>query len=153
MAQHDDKKLIVPTADELRVPNAWLMSLGDRTHLTGFLMTVTGHQNDHTSVREGDGCIIVRKDEDGHVAVAFARVNRSRVTSGAMTVYFDGIVRLDPPPDLASLGISPHEYGRPSVLPRSLEKAGSVEQRSLYRRSCPWLSCQEWKEKEMASHA
>ena len=133
MAQHDDKKLIAPTADKLRVPNAWLISLGDRTHLTGFSVTVTDEPNRHSSIADGDGIMIVHKNEDTLVSVAFARVYRSRVTSDAMTVYFDGIVRLDPPPDLASLGVTPPETDAPisrldwPIFENALKSAAGID--------------------------
>ncbi len=92
---------------QARVRSAWFIRLAEHTSLADFSVSVAGLSNSIAAVDEGDGCIIVRKDEDGHVAVAFARIYRSRVTSDAVTVHFDGIVRLDPPWDLASLGVTP----------------------------------------------
>jgi len=115
------------------MPNAWLVRLSDRASIVDLSVMVTGHQNDHISVREGDGCIIVRKDEDGHVAVAFARVYRSRITSDAVTVYFDGIVELETPPDLASLGVTPPETDAPisrldwPVFEKALKSAAGID--------------------------
>ncbi len=92
---------------QARVRSAWFIRLAEHTSLADFSVSVAGLSNSIAAVDEGDGCIIVRKDEDEHVAVAFARIYRSRVTSDAVTVHFDGIVRLDLPRDLASLGITP----------------------------------------------
>jgi hypothetical protein len=96
-----------------KICSAWFLTLSNDVQLTEFSVTMVGHQNDCASVREGDGCMIIRKDKYGQVAVAFARIYCSRVTSDAMTVHFDGIVRLDPPPDLASLGVTPPETDAP----------------------------------------
>ena len=107
MARHDDKHSITPAADEPRARNAWLVRLGYRACLADFSATVTGRPNGNASVEVGDGFVIVRKDGDGHAAVAFARVYRVRVADNGTTYYFDGIVRLDPPQDSASLGVIP----------------------------------------------
>ena len=74
-----------------RVRSAWYIHLTDHTSFADFSVSVVGLSNSIVAVDEGDGCTIVRKNEDGHVAIAFARVYRSRITSDAVTVHFDGI--------------------------------------------------------------
>jgi len=113
MTPSDDKNAIVPATEGPRISNAWLVRLGDHASLADFSATVTGNANTNAPVEEGDGVLILCKEENDLVAMAFARVYRSRVTSDAMTVYFDGIVRLDPPRDLASLGLTPPETDVP----------------------------------------
>jgi len=133
MVRHGDRNSVTPPADKPWTPNAWFVRLSDHTCLEDFSATVTGPSSDLASVAEGDGFVIVRNDGDGYVAVAFARVYRIRVMMDAMTFYFDGIVRLDPPRDLASLGVvSPDADGAISrldwpVFEKALRTAAGID--------------------------
>ncbi len=92
---------------------AWLIRLGDPARVGGVSVTVTGLPKTKTPVAEGDGVMIVRQDQGSPLAVAFARIYRVRLTGDARALYFDGIVPLDPPRDLASLGVTPSETDVP----------------------------------------
>lgn len=103
MARNVDENSARAIAYEPRPQNAWLALLGDSVSLDDF--SVTARRNGGAAVAEGDGFAVVRKNRDGYLVVAFARVYRVRIRSDATTYYFDGIVRLDSPQEAVSLGI------------------------------------------------
>ncbi len=89
---------------ESRVPNAWLVHLGDDARLETFSVRARGDVRNFAAIAEGDGFLIV--DETSGGAVAFARVYRIRTALDEVVFYFDGVIRLPSPIGLTALGVT-----------------------------------------------
>lgn len=106
MTWSNDNNATAPVAEDMRVPNAWLVCLYDGARLDDFSVTLTNPLGSDASVEAGDGYLICDVDGDSVAAVAFARIYRVRLQDNTTICHFDGMIRLVPPTDAVSFGIS-----------------------------------------------
>jgi hypothetical protein len=92
-----------PKPAEPKVPNAWLVLLGDSAQLHEYSVSVPGDDSKYQAIREGDGFLIVG-DED-YQPVVFARNFRTRSSLDETTFYFDSVIPVAPSADPSSLKI------------------------------------------------
>jgi len=87
------------------IKNAWLSRLGAEARLGRFAMTVDGNSSELQGIREGDAVFILKDGENGPVGSAFGRVYRKRQSQNKTTLFWDGLLQVDPSIPLGDLGI------------------------------------------------
>ena len=105
MADKKEKKTTdkAPKPAEPKVPNAWLVRLGDSAQLHEYSVSVPGDASKYQAIGEGDGFLIVG-DED-YQPVVFARNFRTRSSLDETTFYFDSVIPVAPSVDPSSIKI------------------------------------------------
>lgn len=87
-----------------RDPNAWIIRLAENVRLADFWIVVQD-ADDRSPVAEGDGVIVIGSEQE-RIAVGFARIHRIRATAYGPILYFERIIRLNPPRTVASLELA-----------------------------------------------
>jgi len=95
------------TRPMIEAQNAFMVFGGDEARIGNFRVTLSGESYKTLSTREGDGILLAEIVEGKPHAVAFARHYRKRETKQETTIYFDGIVKVEPPLTFEKLGIPP----------------------------------------------
>lgn len=93
-------------AEAPRVPNAWLVLLGEQVRQGRYTVDLPGELDRWRDIGEGDG-LLIAQDVDGEARVAtFASVFRIRGVGRRTVLYFDAVAAVDAEPSLDSLGLS-----------------------------------------------
>jgi hypothetical protein len=86
-------------------PNAWLIRPGALTNPFSVTLTVT--PNLASGIAEGDFTALPAEQDGKSVVVVFARIFRLRCGPESTTLYFDALLPVTPPQEVASLGLTP----------------------------------------------
>lgn len=93
-------------AETPRVPNAWLVLLGEHVRQGKYTVELPGEIDHWRDIAEGDG-LLIAEDVDGEWrALKFASVFRVRGVGKKTMLYFDAVTAVDAEPSLDSLGIT-----------------------------------------------
>lgn len=111
MTKKREEKPTQPT----RVPNAWVVVLGQHVHLHAHTVELPGGLGDYRDVAEGDGLLVADEVDGEQRVVKFAGVFRIRARRGRTVLYFDVERDVGTEPSLESLGIG-------TAAPASLER-------------------------------
>jgi len=109
----EPNNLIPRQSETVTSHNAWLVRPTPGERCDSFSIPIDGDPTLFQGISEGDGCLIVEEKDDESVAVSFTRVYHIRRTLRATTLYFDGVVPLEPPVDPSTLGIAASEVKAP----------------------------------------
>ncbi len=86
-------------------PSAWLVCLGERIWLDGFIVVVESVSSDLPEIRDGDSLVIAEEQRESLEVSAFAHVLRKRIDLGRMYLLLDGLLPVSPSRTACELGI------------------------------------------------
>ena len=104
MTESTRKAKPVPVPVPPRIPNAWIVSLGNLAQIENeFTVIVRGLHTNFQTLLDGDALVFV-EETSGNV-IGFAGIYRVRLRVNDSTIYVDRLMMLDSTQSTAALGI------------------------------------------------